>query len=321
MDQVNFNQTISSLYETELILLCVSTVIVVIGVLGNSLTIGLIVCEKKFHTPTYVAIACLSFSDMTALTFSYLFKCVYPFSMVSFVVLSGISISCLHVSTCHVVLFAILRYLIVAHPLWSRRHVRIKAVLITSLFLWMYGVTYGVFHLMVLEKSSSRSVTIAVDRTLEIIVPLAFILVFHCLKIRHLKRSETPLISRQANRMFKVTSVIACAYFVTMTPIWTVVILIALDTFGEEPPGYMSIIFTISVLIYLLNFVIDPFIYFVFTPKFRKQILIRCKCFKRDTSNNDGQHSAYTSMLQLHHNSQNSQLKNVEEHSIIESQM
>lgn len=321
MDQVKFsNLTVWSMRETEITLLCISTIILVIGVLGNCLTIGIIVFEKKFHTPTYVAIACLSFSDMAALTFSFLFKCVHPFTTDSFGVLPTVAIACYHVSTCHVILFAILRYLIVAHPFWSRRRVRVKVILFTSLCLWLYGATYGFIHLVVLEKSSYKSVPIIADRILEIVVPLVLILVFHCLKIRHLKQSKSSVISNQAKRMFKVTSVIACTYFVTMTPLWTVVILIFTNVFGEETPGYMTYVFAVSVLIFLLNFVADPFIYFVFTPTFRKHILKYFKCLKSKTYNTD-YYSAYTSVSNLQLESQNSQAKNIKEYLIKESQV
>lgn len=302
MDSITINQSLPCVNDTKQVLFYISSVIVLIGVFGNSLTIGLIMFEKKFHTPTYVTIACLSCSDMMALTFSYLFRFVSPFNMVHSFVISGVAISCLHVSTCHVIMFAILRYLIVAHPLWSRKHVGIKAVLITSLCLWIYGVTYGIIHIRIFKKSNSKAVIVAIDRIFEIVVPLGLILTFHCLKLRHLKRSETRIISIQAKRMFRVISFIACTYFVTMTPIWTLVILRVTKVFDDDVPDYMCFTFAAAIVIYLLNFVIDPFIYFVFSPTFRKQIIRYSKCSNRYMYNTNTSHqSAYTSVSQLQH--------------------
>lgn len=274
-----FTNVLKSVHETGDILFYISTVIFVVGILGNTLTIGLVLYEKKFHTPTFTAIACLSISDLIALILSYMAKCIFPFSKYPVITLSRVALSCLHVSTCHVIMFAILRYLIIAYPLWSRRHLRVKVVLITSLLLWMYGATYGVIHKVMVENTySGKIIVFIVDRFLEIVVPLVLILIFHCLKIRHIKRCDSQVISIQSKRMFKMTSVIACAYFVTMMPIWIVCVLIGTNTFRGQLPSNMYAVFVASVLIHLLNFVIDPFIYFIFTPIFRKQIMKYCKC-------------------------------------------
>lgn len=282
-----FNITSPATVEEQICILFLLSVVLTTGIIGNTLTIYFVITGKEFHTPTYITICCLSFADLMALSFNYTCILVYPVRvseimphktfMFIYLIVSALAVSSLHVVTCHVIMFAVVRYLILVYPFWSRRYVTIKAIFITSICLWIYGAIYATCHIFIFEQPIANSFYVStryfviIDRIVEIVLPLILVPFFHCMKIRHLRKSPTGILSNQAKRMLKVTSVIACSYFVTMIPMWTMILLITLNTHMEHISVYMI---GLSCIIYLLNFVINPLIYFLFTPIFRTRFII-----------------------------------------------
>lgn len=119
---------------------CVTFTIAFFGFVGNLATIGKIVRDPKFHSPTFAAIGLLALADFLSVT---CFSLVYMTNLArlwwNFYVIMFISFVS---SYLHVCLLTAVRYLFTIHPLQSRQYLTVTAVCLCSLTIWLSS---GVF--------------------------------------------------------------------------------------------------------------------------------------------------------------------------------
>lgn len=136
----------------EITFTCVIFTIAFFGCLGNVATIGKIVYDPKYHTPTFAAIGQLAFADLLSVTLFTvaLMTNIYKFWQN----VKGIRIISTMSSFLHLCLLSAVRYLITVHPVQSRQHLTVTAVCLCSLTIWIFSGVAGVILIYVVQTLS-----------------------------------------------------------------------------------------------------------------------------------------------------------------------
>lgn len=129
----------------DVVVMYICVVITFLGIIGNIVTMAKIICDSKYHTPTFAAIGYLALADFFSLSFVgiYHFTNILYFRKLStfFMVVDN----CLYFSCSgHMLLLSIVRYLITVHPLHSRQHLTVQAVSFCSMSVWVFSALFGV---------------------------------------------------------------------------------------------------------------------------------------------------------------------------------
>jgi hypothetical protein len=119
-----------------------TTIVLIIGVVDNTIVIIVVSKRKGLHTPTFTAIACLSVADLRSLCTRYMkiidrLKCFMGYQI--WVMYPTVTFYFLLSANFHVVLIAYLRYVFIINPLQSLK-ITTKSVLQMSGRVWLAGV-------------------------------------------------------------------------------------------------------------------------------------------------------------------------------------
>ena len=244
--------------------------LLILGILGNVTTIVSIYVKPDLHTPTFTMIACLAIEDLTGLIIMYIwqwtelitwiFYCVdtestriYGLALMSFLIFLVVNNSALHIT-----LLPCIRYYIIVYPIESKQTLTCKLVILMSLICWIISAILGIIQtlLWTLDVKYNMIATLA-NAILVLIVPTVIMIVLHCLKIRAIKRSQTvnPNTSR---KMSCVLSLILTIYILTAISYPYIVFQTNLSDNFMLPVNPLS-------LLYLVNFSVNPIIYFIST--------------------------------------------------------
>lgn len=127
-------------------------VIFVAGVVANVLACVVIVAIKEMHTPANCYLFSLAISDFMLLLSGLPYELYLIRNNTSFlcfpafcVIRTLISEACNNSTTLTLCAFALKRYLIVCHPMWSYRMVRISTTIKIILGVWVVAVALSVF--------------------------------------------------------------------------------------------------------------------------------------------------------------------------------
>ncbi|XP_061187042.1 kappa-type opioid receptor-like [Saccostrea echinata] len=306
----------SSLYEEEDVcskaLLCspvivIATCVSLIGILANSGVLGIIFRVKRLHRPIFFGFAALALADLLYLVFNTFLVHLGWFipsgteSDIVAIILSIMAITSALSSASHVTFLSIQQYFMIAHPLSSLARQTNKTVFRVSLSIWILCTIPASFYIYAVKISKNPSLRKTVNFCITIIVtfvPILVILVCHFLKLRALKESITN--DRQATRkkMSKIVSAVVLSYLVTTLPI-NIHDTIKLAREIEISMLYI-VIYRIAFTLLHLNFTINPFIYFIFTPNCRRVLLfVNCfKCKKYKTAEISSRHTRSTLLSQ-----------------------
>ncbi|OWF38228.1 thyrotropin-releasing hormone receptor-like [Mizuhopecten yessoensis] len=258
--------------------------IALIGIITNLIVVFVIVKDSRLRRPTFIAIVALSLSDFTFLLFRYIRYVVMGYfrDLISAHVMKTIKFVCDLVgltaggsSIMHVLLLSVLRYYIVVHPLKSHIAITNKRIILVSLCVWVFSALNGWFYLYAviinrendLQMSKVTNITITLVMS---ILPLATILFFHVLKARTLKDSLAACKLNATKQMSQIVTFVIVTYIVTTTPANTRDILVI--SWGHSKETWMMVFGQIGRLLLFMNYAINPFIYFVHSPQFRKNI-------------------------------------------------
>ncbi|XP_060070620.1 thyrotropin-releasing hormone receptor-like [Ylistrum balloti] len=269
------------------------SVIAVCGIVTNFIVILVITKDSRLRRPTFTAIVALSISDFTFLLFRYIRYVItgYFRDVISLHVMKNIKFVCDLVgltaggsSIIHVILLSILRYYIVVHPLKSHIAITNRRIMLVSLGVWVFSGLNGWFYLYAViinrqnDLQMSKVTNIVVTLVMSIL-PLVIILFFHVLKARKLKDSIAACKLNATKQMSQIVTFVIVTYIVTTTPVNTRDIL--LISWGDSKETWMMVFGQIGRLLLFLNYAINPFIYFVHSPQFRKKIWC---CSRRRTT-------------------------------------
>ncbi|XP_056001312.1 allatostatin-A receptor-like [Ostrea edulis] len=261
----------------------ISTIFLVIGVIGNTIVIILVSTRKGLRTPTFTAIACLSVADLLCVCSRYVFtingiRNVMGYQFWNMYI--TVTFYFLHGANFHIVLIAYLRYVFITKPLQSVK-ITTKSVLKMSGGVWFAGILTGSLYCLMILLEMHDNITAKDGSVLEMIfciyvtfVPFLLIVVLHIIKIfklnktGHLSSGQHLSISKKMSLMIFIIIVI---YLLSTTPMLTGIIIYFLCISIDFKPAVCHIFFsyyTVSVvsLCLLLNNAVNPLIYFFFSP-------------------------------------------------------
>ena len=242
-----------------------------LGFIGNIMTVAIISCWRKLHTPTFTMIACLATSDAYSLL-SYtlqaytnllsLITCIIPIFAEDAFSYCWYTIYYLgrFNAGMQLCILACLRFTAIAHPLKFKTYCTCKAVLIMSfvgsVVSLIISVVCTVFFIDLIDNEDYYAL-ITVIYALNFIVPSSIFMVLHCLKLRALRRSPV-LNSNSSLKMNVVVSIVLSIYVISSASRMMSSILVW---------QYDIYIFSVVVKIsFLINCAINPFIYFFSSP-------------------------------------------------------
>lgn len=200
--QLSFSETTFDIAFT-----CVTFTIAFFGVVGNLATIGKIVRDPKYHTPTFAAIGLLALADFLSVTyFSFLNLTNIVILWREFYEIQTISV---YSSYSHVCLLSAVRYLITVHPLQSRQYLTVTAVCLCSLTLWISsGITVILkqqIHIKLKTQDLEGSnIFFSISDIIIFLIVCSIIIMLHVIKIRTLRSSMS--VTDQAQRRMNMLS-------------------------------------------------------------------------------------------------------------------
>lgn len=267
-----------------------ATCVSLVGIIANGAVLATIFRTRRLHKPVFMGFAALALADFLYLIFNTFFVHLHWFfpdnkgSETAANVLSVIVVTSAFSSASHVTFLSVQQYFMIAHPLSSLAKQTNRTVFIASLTVWIVCTIPSSFYIYAVRISNDPVLGRLVNFSVTIIVtflPIIIILICHFLKLKALRESVMNNRQSTRDRMSKVVSVVILTYLVTTLPI-NIHDTIKLAGKIELSTVYF-IIYRIAFILLHLNFTINPFIYFLFTPQCRRILMmVKClPCYKR----------------------------------------
>lgn len=237
--------------------------IVLLGSLGNFITIVYVTFTKQLHTPTFLAIGSLAITDLTVCMISLIFllpvvKNNFFFHSILQSVLRIILSIAMVKSSCDVVFLFSLRYALIVHPLNCRQYLTNSFVISASLTFWGYSLIINVLVLLIqfsiynmnIDNYENHFIGTAITIIIVTVLPVTIMSVLHCLKMRKLR--STTVNTAMTRRMSFIIII-----FVVLNMIFGILfyVMVDIDIIG-------------------LMHSINPFIFFIFHVPYRKCVSI-----------------------------------------------
>ena len=248
--------------------MAIFSLLIFVGIVGNSLTIVIIKRQKGFHTGTYITIALLAFVDLVAIWLRTVVLVAYfygtkwhtlPFTIDA---LHGVLIATFITFLCsciHVVILARLRYKLLAFPMEAMT-ISHKTLIRQSIIAWsvscIFGIPYGLMMFLV-DEYHGNIIEIILSALLCVCTVLP-IVIFHILKTRKIREGITQRTNtiRSMNKMMIAISVVQ---IVSTTSIASTLII---DFITKHRTIYY---YLIVHLVLLISHVMNPILFFYFT--------------------------------------------------------
>ncbi|KAL4217112.1 Olfactory receptor [Mactra antiquata] len=266
----------------------------IVGVFANALVIARVCRDRKLRDPTFVGIAALAVADLLFLVLNLTvaferviisMQCIKPvlISRPWYILNSMIWFA----ANSHVALLAILRYLTIVYPIRCTVYLTPGKVVLLSMFVWVLGIlllgTLSVLITVGIVLPGTSGEFVIIWWITVYIIPLLVTVILHILKLLRVKRSAneatTIATRRSISRMSKIVPlVIAMA---TILPLPKLVYNCLRATNNEVvmlQSSYRVHIKGTSELIYLINYIVNPFIYGFLSKKFRRSIKEMFNC-------------------------------------------
>lgn len=267
-----------------------ATCVSLVGIIANGAVLATIFRTGRLHKPVFMGFAALALADFLYLIFNTFFVHLHWFfpdnkgSETAANVLSVIVVTSAFSSASHVTFLSVQQYFMIAHPLSSLAKQTNRTVFIASLTVWIVCTIPSSFYIYAVRISNDPVLGRLVNFSVTIIVtflPIIIILICHFLKLKALRESVMNNRQSTRDRMSKVVSVVILTYLLTTLPI-NIHDTIKLAGKIELSTVYF-IIYRIAFILLHLNFTINPFIYFLFTPQCRRILMmVKClPCYKR----------------------------------------
>ncbi|XP_062584023.1 somatostatin receptor type 5-like [Saccostrea cucullata] len=208
-------------YEKSITILTI--IIGLLGFIGNIVTILKILCDKQFHTPTFIPIGCLALPDTLNIMIIFVrkfsnlvnyvqFQHDYKeniFEFLTYFFLTETFYSC---STGHILFLTLIRYLLIVHPLQSKMRLTVSIVMTCSVMIWIYSSLLTAFILIMITTIYKDPI----DRSKMVITTLNFVsilrslLAFCAIIIIHIKKVKALKMSSVTNNILRRMNVIIC---------------------------------------------------------------------------------------------------------------
>ena len=248
-----------------------------LGFIGNIVTVAVISCWRKLHTPTFTMITCLAVSDAYSLLIFTMDTLTNIQSFIACTELEAISsLSSFPVKTVtsmafislarynggmQLCLLAFLRFTAIVYPHKYQAYCTCKAVIVMSVVSSVIiFISFAIEHSVYFFVDTSCNVFEIPMYSMNFIVPTTVFISLHCLKLRALRRS--PSLNRISSLRMNVVLIILMSIYVISSASGLISkILFCQFSFVEfEHLGY------IRVLSFLFNCAVNPFVYFFSSP-------------------------------------------------------
>ena len=247
----------------------VELLIFTLGFIGNVVTVAVISCWRKLHTPTFTMIACLAVSDAYSLLSATLYAhtnllwltiCLNPHSSMifyTFYVLLSLGRFNAGMQLCALVC---LRFTAIVYPHKYKAYCTCKAVIMVSLVTSIFILIFCAVHSTFVEVLGNNCVFNTSICAVNFIVPCTFFISLHCLKLRALRRSPA-LNNNSSLKMNIVLSILMSIYVISSASMMLNIILRCF--YGYTYDEYLNFINRIS---FSCNCAINPYVYFFSSP-------------------------------------------------------
>ena len=237
------------------------------GFIGNIVTVCVISCWRKLHTPTFTMIACLATSDAYSLlsvtlntytNIKFYLSCklgtfVFFDYLLTLVYLGRFN------AGMQLCLLACLRFTAIVYPLKFKTYCTCKAVIVMSIIVSVIILIISIVFIVLDSSRIDVSLeTVLVIYAINFIVPVSIFTVLHCLKLRALRRSPA-LKSNSSLKMNVVVSIVLSVYIISSGSMLMSGILAGITRFP------FNLVVNLS---FLINCAVNPFIYFFSSPPF-----------------------------------------------------
>lgn len=271
----------------------VATFVSIVGILANLGVVGIILYTRRLHKPIFLGFAALALADFLYLVFNTLRVHLNWFtpneteSETAAIVLGVMTITSAFSSASHVTFLSVQQYFMIAHPLSSLARQTNKTVFYASLSIWIICTIPSSVYIFAVKISGDEAFGRIVNFVITVSVtflPISVILICHFLKLKALRKSFTNDRQTTRQKMSKIVSVVILSYLVTTLPI-NVHDTVKLAGKIQISKLYI-VLYRIAFVLLHLNFTINPFIYFIFTPHCRRVVLLmNCfKCYKDNSA-------------------------------------
>ena len=247
------------------------------GFIGNIVTVCVISCWRKLHTPTFTMIACLAASDAYSLlsftldTFTNLREsviCIRGFDILNDLVDLFYLVGRWNASM-QLCVLACLRFSAIVYPLKFKTYCTCKAVIVMSLVGSLITLIFSVVYQVIVSKlevpyidfKSIYTVNTVISVVL-FLVPTSIFTVLHFLKLRALRRSPA-LNSNSSMKMNVVLIIVLSIYVISSASMMMSFILVR-----QYRIYFLS---SVAKLSFLINCAVNPFIYFFSSPPIVQQ--------------------------------------------------
>ena len=263
----------------------ISLTIFGLGFTGNILTIAIILCSKKLHTPTFTMITCLAVSDAFSLFVFVLLHYTNTYILVDLcagmneklvaVLFEILDLQARLNAGSQLCLLASLRYVAIVNPLKFKIFFTSRRVVIISSLGWICVLivsTAAVFGGVRTSVKLQFCHTILFFNLANFIIPTLVFITLHCLKLRALRRSPS-LNNKSFARMNVVITLVIVIYILSSSAICV-----------DRAIGCYSYFSTdLADIAFLLNCAINPLIYFFASPPILNKFCnilqtLRCLC-------------------------------------------
>lgn len=256
------------------------SIISICGIIGNLVVTYAVISEKRLHTPTFIVISCLALSDLTFLLSRYTRFIVdgyfstsltVPEYRIARAVLDFLGLIGAGSSIFHLLYMSFVRYYIIVHPLKAHVKLTSKRVLVISCLLFIGAAAISTLYLFaVVINITAQALRQAVNWTVTILmsfVPIFVIGITHVFKAKALLKSLSTA-EETARKMSRVITFVIVCYLITTTPSNVMDIINLLKIFPFTLT-FFHLMMAFRILLFL-NFAINPFIYFIFSPQFKR---------------------------------------------------
>ncbi|XP_061195782.1 histamine H2 receptor-like [Saccostrea echinata] len=266
------------------LILIISAVILIFGVVGNIVTFFKIVLNKSLRRPVPISIACLAVADFWSLSLQFiripLAQCDnFPNLSVKQNLLNC-TLAVTNSSAMHIILMAAIRYGLIVHPLQMRCRLTSRKVIVCSCISWVISLVLGFIYGIYNRKYYSQEVKEKTDAFVQLsialyflLVPITFFLIFYIMELRAMKRSlQLRRTLKSIKYISRMITVILILYVVFISPyviadIFRVLYYNRILGVIENNEIYDNVIlriYSVAQIIILLNYAVNPFIYFLY---------------------------------------------------------
>lgn len=249
----------------ELVIMYICVVIFVLGIIGNIVTMAKIVCDSKYHTPTFAAIGNLALADFFSLnsTGFWYFTNILLVRDLSNYFIAVDNFFYLN-SSGHMLLLSIVRYLITVHPLQSRQHLTVPAVSFCSLSVWVLSVVGGVgFSYSFMPLNFRFGIIISFNVTVLVLV-CAITITLHVRKMKAINNSLSVTSTRQLQTRMNLVVTVIIMIFV-LFHLFLITRITIFEYLKHHVHGYVIFNFLQQgmALTGFLNYSCNPYILFI----------------------------------------------------------